>query len=223
MAITLVKKGTTDEFSFGDNSDPITFQNVNIDNSGDPPTIESPILNVELLSTENIYHPVLSIISEETGIDYKLSLDNSNWFDALSYGTGGDAAGEINEIDASGDDVRKDIYIKIIIANNGSVSTGNKTAAKVNLIENEQSGATAPEIIGVPTIAGTEQVGATLTATPASVSGNPTPVTTWQWERSGTPISGATNSTYQLVQDDAGETLTVVQTETNTEGMTPLF
>jgi hypothetical protein len=67
-------------------------------------------------------------------------------------------------------------------------------------------------------IAGVELVGEILTATPASVTGNPAPAITWQWERSGSPISGATNSTYLLVAADIGETLTVVQTATNSEG-----
>jgi hypothetical protein len=77
---------------------------------------------------------------------------------------------------------------------------------------------TAPVITGLPSIAGVELVGEILTATPASVTGNPTPDITWQWERSGSPISGATNSTYLLVAADIGETLTVVQTATNSEG-----
>ncbi|MEO0560610.1 MAG: hypothetical protein AAF125_00750, partial [Chloroflexota bacterium] len=80
------------------------------------------------------------------------------------------------------------------------------------------AGAVAPVISGVPTISGTTTQGQTLTATEASVTGSPTPTTTWQWERSGTPISGATASTYVLAALDVGETITVVQTETNSEG-----
>ena len=79
-------------------------------------------------------------------------------------------------------------------------------------------GLTAPVITGVPTISGTEVVGQTLTASAASVSGNPTPTRTWQWERAGTPIIGETSSTYTLASADEGQTLTVVQTETNSEG-----
>lgn len=75
-----------------------------------------------------------------------------------------------------------------------------------------------PVITGVPTISGTETEGKVLTATAASVSGVPTPTRTWQWERGGVAISGATSSTYTLVSADVGNTLTVVQTETNTEG-----
>lgn len=75
-----------------------------------------------------------------------------------------------------------------------------------------------PIISGIPSISGTDEVGETLTATAASVEGLPTPTQSWQWERSGTPISGATSITYDLVEADAGNTITVVQTETNSEG-----
>ncbi|MGA0841235.1 MAG: hypothetical protein ACO3P1_15220, partial [Pseudomonadales bacterium] len=76
----------------------------------------------------------------------------------------------------------------------------------------------APSITGVPTISGTLYEGNTLTATAASVTGNPTPATTWQWERDGTPISGATSATYTLVSADGNADITVVQTETNSQG-----
>jgi len=81
-----------------------------------------------------------------------------------------------------------------------------------------------PVISGVPTIAGTAKVGETLTATAASATGEPTPTTSWQWERSdnGTTgwasISGATSNTYTAVSADESKYLRVVQTETNTEG-----
>jgi hypothetical protein len=83
----------------------------------------------------------------------------------------------------------------------------------------EEVVASAPVITGNPTIAGTAQEGEVLTATAASVAGNPTPTRTWQWYRSpSTSISGATNSTYTLQAADVGETIFVRQTETNTEG-----
>jgi hypothetical protein len=77
---------------------------------------------------------------------------------------------------------------------------------------------TPPVITGAPTIAGTTTEGQVLTATPASVAGNPTPTRSWQWERGGVAISGATSITYTLVTADVGATITVVQTETNSEG-----
>jgi hypothetical protein len=75
-----------------------------------------------------------------------------------------------------------------------------------------------PEITGVPTISGVETEGETLTASPASVSGNPSPTRTWQWKRSGFDISGATSITYVLTSDDVGETIAVAQIETNSAG-----
>jgi hypothetical protein len=83
---------------------------------------------------------------------------------------------------------------------------------------------TAPSITGSPTIAGTEEVGETLTATAASVTGNPTPVRTWQWQRSDdgstgwADISGATNSTYLLDAADEGKFVRAKQIETNALG-----
>src|SRR6056297_2576183 len=80
------------------------------------------------------------------------------------------------------------------------------------------SNSTAPTITGRPTISGTTASYNTLTANAAAVSGAPLSTRTWQWERDGTPISGATNVSYYLVAADEGATLTVVQTETSSAG-----
>jgi SPP1 family predicted phage head-tail adaptor len=77
---------------------------------------------------------------------------------------------------------------------------------------------TAPVISGVPTISGTAEVGQLLTASAASVTGNPSPSRTWQWLRDGSNISGATSSTYTLVSADGGTGVSVRQTETNALG-----
>lgn len=82
----------------------------------------------------------------------------------------------------------------------------------------------APTIGAGLSIAGTEEVGSTLTATAASVTGNPTPTRTWQWQRSDdgstgwADISGATNSTYLLDAADEGNFVRVKQIETNVLG-----
>jgi hypothetical protein len=73
----------------------------------------------------------------------------------------------------------------------------------------------APSIDGVPTIAGTEAVGSTLTATAATAAGVPTPSRTWQWTRDGVDIGGATSITYLLDPADEGALIRVRQIETN--------
>jgi surface protein len=83
---------------------------------------------------------------------------------------------------------------------------------------------TVPAITGSPTIAGTEEVGETLTATAAAATGNPSPTTTWQWQRSAdgstgwADIAGATASTYTLVAADETNYVRVKQIETNALG-----
>lgn len=74
-----------------------------------------------------------------------------------------------------------------------------------------------PEFLGVPVIGGVLSYPNTLTATPATFTGQNV-VTTWQWERDGTPISGATSITYALQVADQTNDITVVQTATNSAG-----
>ena len=57
-----------------------------------------------------------------------------------------------------------------------------------------------------------------LTASAATVDGQPTPARTWQWLRDGSDISGATSSTYTVQEADLGSVLSVRQTETNFMG-----
>ena len=84
-------------------------------------------------------------------------------------------------------------------------------------------GSTAPTIIGIPTISGTEAVWYTLLAVPAAVTGSPTPERAWQWQRSsnGTDwvdITGATSISYLLVDLDGNNYIRVKQSESNVLG-----
>lgn len=75
-----------------------------------------------------------------------------------------------------------------------------------------------------PTIAGTPQLGETLTATDGDWSGNPTPTTTRVWQRSAdgttgwSTIAGATDLGYTLVADDVDQYIRILVTATNSEG-----
>ena len=84
-------------------------------------------------------------------------------------------------------------------------------------------GSTAPTIIGIPSISGTEAVWYTLLAVPAAVTGSPTPERAWQWQRSsnGTDwvdIEGATSISYLLVDLDGSNYIRVKQSESNVLG-----
>ncbi len=69
-----------------------------------------------------------------------------------------------------------------------------------------------------PAVTGTATVGQTLTTTDGTWTGAPAPTFTYQWQRSGNNISGATSSTYVLVSADAGNTVRCVVTATNPLG-----
>lgn len=69
-----------------------------------------------------------------------------------------------------------------------------------------------------PAITGVARVGQTLTANRGTWTGNPTPSYAYQWKRNGANIGGANGQTYELVAADAGATITVAITATNSEG-----
>ena len=76
----------------------------------------------------------------------------------------------------------------------------------------------APVNTVLPSITGTAEVGQTLTVVPGTWTGYPTPTKTYQWKRNGTPIGGATGTTYVCVAADGGQALTVTETATNSVG-----
>ncbi|HEX4115476.1 MAG TPA: PKD domain-containing protein [Solirubrobacteraceae bacterium] len=78
---------------------------------------------------------------------------------------------------------------------------------------------TAPSNTTAPTINGTAEVGQTLSATTGSWAGS-TPISySYQWQQDDTTnIAGATSSSYEPVASDAGHTLDVVVTASNSAG-----
>lgn len=76
----------------------------------------------------------------------------------------------------------------------------------------------APVNTAVPTISGTTTQGQTLTATPGTWTGFPTPTVTRVWQRNGTDIAGATGLTYLLQAADAGAVIRVKETAVNASG-----
>lgn len=76
----------------------------------------------------------------------------------------------------------------------------------------------APILITASTIAGSAFEGATLTLTPATWNGRPTPTLSYQWYRDAVAIVGATGLTYVTVTADVGHAITAGTDATNTGG-----
>lgn len=64
-----------------------------------------------------------------------------------------------------------------------------------------------PKQATLPTVAGTNTVGQTLTGTNGTFTGSGTIAITRQWTRNGIPITGANGATYVLVAGDSGKTI----------------
>lgn len=81
------------------------------------------------------------------------------------------------------------------------------------------TGLTAPPVnTALPAITGTPRVGQVLSGSTGTWTGTPTPTYTRQWLRNGTDISGATGANYTLVSADAGATISLRVTATNSAG-----
>lgn len=77
-----------------------------------------------------------------------------------------------------------------------------------------------PESLESPYVTGTGKVGLTLTCQRGVWNGKPPPSFSYQWYRDGVPISGAVESTYQIVVADQGHLITCTVTGANLEGRT---
>ena len=71
---------------------------------------------------------------------------------------------------------------------------------------------------GSVTISGTPTEDQTLTASNTLGDADGLGVVSYQWQRDGVDIAGATNSTYTLTDADVGRTLTVVAAYTDGQG-----
>jgi hypothetical protein len=76
----------------------------------------------------------------------------------------------------------------------------------------------APVFTSQPVISGSNIIGQTLTVTPGTVTGSPTPTVTRQWRRGNAPVAGATGLTYVLTDDDNNTAITCQETATNSGG-----
>lgn len=111
-------------------------------------------------------------------------------------------------------------FVKSIAGTNMAIHRKSQdTNAKVLLVHMHNKSGTRTQVLNVPpdqvtntaapTIAGTPVPGETLTATAGTWGGAAAITTSFQWLRDGSPISGATSPTYQVVQSDARREVSV--------------
>jgi len=100
------------------------------------------------------------------------------------------------------------------------VVTATNTAGS-NTAESTQTSAiaeTAPTNATAPVVSGTATIGQTLSTTNGTWNSISTPTYAYQWQRNGVDISGATSSTYTLVEADYNNPIRCEVTATNTAG-----
>lgn len=81
-----------------------------------------------------------------------------------------------------------------------------------------RAAAVAPAFVTSPAISGTYSIGSVLTCAPGTWTGTEPVTPTYQWQRNGTSIGGATASTYTLVGADMIGTVTCAVAITNSAG-----
>lgn len=116
-----------DYYSEGDGSDPISAAVV-LDGSGG--TVESAVVTAYLVATNYRYTGItVTPVNEETGVDWKVSLDNAAWGESVN-------PADMNALAA---DQAIPVYLKAVIANDGSVPTSIKTGADIEITATEEA------------------------------------------------------------------------------------
>lgn len=111
--------------------------------------------------------------------------------------------------------ISADVNLALSVDVTATNVTGSATATSLPTVP--VLAAAPPQNTALPQISGTEQVGNTLTATQGTWNNTPTSFS-YQWKRGGNVISGATGSSYLLVNGDATFAITVTVTATNSAG-----
>ncbi|MDQ6704016.1 MAG: hypothetical protein M3Z96_13495 [Pseudomonadota bacterium] len=114
-------------------------------------------------------------------------------------------------------DVGNKIAVAVTASNGSGPSVSGATSAPTFNAVIASTGGAVPVNSVLPAISGTAQVGQTLTTTNGTWTNSPASFT-YVWNRAGTPISGATASTYVPVPADVGNKLTSSVTAINGSG-----
>jgi len=112
-------------------------------------------------------------------------------------------------------DVGNDVRCQVTATN----AIGNATANS-NQVDIPAPTTQRPENTIAPAVTGNDYVGQVLTTTDGTWNNSPKSYT-YQWQRNGANIGGATSSTYTQVTADAGQLITCIVTATNAGGSEP--
>jgi len=128
MSLLISKTNTSpyDYVSQGDESNPISVS-VTLDNAGG--TITSSAVTAYLVATQYNYTGITAQpINEQTGINWQVSLDNATWAESVTPA----------DMDGRTTDALTTVYLRAVVANDGTVATGNYIQAdvQVNATEN---------------------------------------------------------------------------------------
>jgi hypothetical protein len=111
--------------------------------------------------------------------------------------------------------------VEVVVTGSNSAGQASATSAPSGVVSQASS---VPSNTVLPSLAGTATVGQQLTASPGSWQGSPTPSYGYAWQRCDSagnncgPIAGAAGTSYTLVAADAGSTVEVVVTGSNSAG-----
>ncbi|HET8687965.1 MAG TPA: hypothetical protein VFM18_15115, partial [Methanosarcina sp.] len=159
---------------------------------------------------------VLPFISGVAAVGQTLSTTDGSWSGSPSYFTyqwkraGVAITGATNNtyLVASADAGNA---LTVTVAATNASGTGIATSAATSSV------ISTPGNTALPVITGTPAIGQTLTTSNGTWTGSPTGYT-YQWQRAGANISGATSSTYILVSADNTYAITCIVTATNASG-----
>ena len=128
MSLKLSKTNTPvyDYYSEGDGTDPISTSALLTNVGG---TINSGTVTAYLVATEFRYTSItVGVTGEDTGIDWKLSLNNSTWTDSVT-------PANMNALSA---DAVTTVYIRFVATNDGTVPTGLYDAPDITIAATEE-------------------------------------------------------------------------------------
>ena len=157
-------------------------------------------------------------VSETSGSDFVASGDEGSQTVTIAA----DSTTAIYFVTTQADSADEpDGSVTVTVATGADYTVGTPSSAIVNVNDDDDPPSTNNEPTGSVTIDGTATQGETLTANTETVAdADGLGTFSYQWQRGGTDISGATSSTYTLVQADVGSTITVTVSWTDDEGAT---